>query len=153
MSLESINRLAELTGRANKTIKGRLEPLKPVKEGAAYLYESKEALPLIYDLQTAGDLDITEERARLAHHQANKTALEEAVLKGDLIPAEEVLAQWERLVSGFRAKMLAMPTKTSHLLVNVQEFDEIESILKSHIYEALKELSNEGTNENIKSDI
>lgn len=97
--------------------------------------------------------DIVEERARLAHHQANKTSLEEDVLKGDLIPAEEVLKSWEKMVSSFRAKMLSMPTKTSHLLVNVKEFDEVEVILKTHVYEALKELSNESTDENIKADI
>jgi len=91
-----------------------------------------------------GDYELTEERARLAHHQANKTALEEEVLKGDLIPADEVFAKWEKMVSSFRAKMLAMPTKTSHLLINISDFGEAENILKTHIYEALKELSNEG---------
>lgn len=99
------------------------------------------------------EYDLVTERARLSHHQANKTALEENVLKGDLIPAEEVLSSWEKMVSSFRAKMLAMPTKTSHLLINVKEFDEVESILKTHIYEALSELSNERNQKDIESDI
>ncbi len=90
------------------------------------------------------DYDLAAERARLAHHQANKTSLEEDVLKGELIPAEEVLEKWSKMVSSFRAKMLAIPTKTSHLLINIQEFSVAESILKSHIYDALKELSEQG---------
>ncbi|MCP4077225.1 MAG: hypothetical protein GY744_13710, partial [Gammaproteobacteria bacterium] len=40
---------------------------------------------------STGEFDLTSERARLAHYQANKTSLEEDVLKGDLIPSEQVL--------------------------------------------------------------
>ena len=147
----SISAISDLSGVDRRTIKKRLEDLKPIKKGSSHLYETREALPLIF--LSDDEYDLSKERARLAHHQANITQLESQVLKGELNPADEVLSQWEKMVSGFRAKMLAMPTKTSHLLVNVQEFDEVESILKSHIYEALKELSDEGTKENIKSDI
>ncbi|MCP3850112.1 MAG: hypothetical protein GY694_07755 [Gammaproteobacteria bacterium] len=143
MSLYSISALNELTGIDRRTIKKRLENLTPVIDGSSHKYETKQALPLLYGVDD-GEYDLTEERARLAHHQANKTSLEEQVLKGDLIPAEEVLSKWEKMVSNFRAKMLAIPTKTSHLLINVGEFDEVESILKTQVYEALKELSNEG---------
>ncbi len=52
MSLESINKLSELTGRTSRTIKSRLKNLAPVRQGKgrAHLYESTEALPLIFDL-------------------------------------------------------------------------------------------------------
>ena len=90
---------------------------------------------------TDADFDLSAERARLAHHQANKTALEEQVLNGNLIPADEVFNQWEKMVTSFRAKMLSIPTKAGHLMLNIQEFSIAESILKSHIHEALQELS------------
>ncbi len=93
---------------------------------------------------TGVETDLHTERTRLTKAQADKTELEASTLKGDLIPADEVLSRWEKMVSSFRAKMLSIPTKTSHLLINVGEFDEVESILKTHVYEALKELSNEG---------
>lgn len=140
----SVSAISDLTGVDRRTIKKRLEDLKPIKEKTAHLYETREALPLIF--LSDDEYDLSKERARLAHHQANKTELESKVLKGDLIPANEVLARWEKMVSGFRAKILAMPTKTSHLLVNVKDYDEVESILKSHLYEALKELSHESAN-------
>lgn len=54
MSLESINRFVELTGRTSRTIKNRLKTLTPVKKGNACLYESREALPLIFDLGEDG---------------------------------------------------------------------------------------------------
>lgn len=101
----------------------------------------------------AGQTDLHTERTRLTKAQADKTELEADVLKGDLIPADEVFERWETMVAGFRAKMLSIPTKTSHLLINVSVFDEVESILKTHVYEALKELSDEGNRQNIQSDI
>lgn len=96
---------------------------------------------------TGGDFDLVEERARLAHFQANKTELEAEVLKGNLIHIDKVINEWEKLTSSFRAKMLSMPTKTSHLILNKDDFSEIEAILKTHIYEALTELSYETTKE------
>jgi phage terminase Nu1 subunit (DNA packaging protein) len=143
MSLMSISSINELTGVDRRTIKRRLEDLKPIKEGRAFLYESREALPLLF--LSKDEYDLSKERARLAFWQANKTELESEVLKGELIPADQVWQQWERMVSNFRAKMLSLPTKTGHLLLNIADFEEIEAILKNHVYEALKELSHEST--------
>lgn len=47
MSLESVSRIAELTGMAPRTIKARLARLNPLMEGRVLRYETKEALPLI----------------------------------------------------------------------------------------------------------
>ena len=157
--------LAEILGKSQVTLTSWQSAGMPIKlagkRGTSNQYDTEDVIKWLVSREieklTVTDdgqvFDLDAERSRLTHHQANKTALEEKTLKGELIPAEEVFSKWEKMVSGFRAKMLSMPTKTSHLLVNVQEFDEIESILKSHIYEALKELSNEGTDENIKQDI
>ncbi len=53
--------------------------------------------------QSDGEFDLTSERARLAHYQANKTSLEEDVLKGDLIPSEQVLELLKGVISNARA--------------------------------------------------
>lgn len=97
-----------------------------------------------------GDYDLTEERAKLAHFQAEKTELETEVLRGKLIPADEVLDQWEKLAASFRAKMLSLPIKAGHQLVNLQEYSDIEDVLKSHIYDALNELTYETDTESSK---
>ena len=148
--------LSEILGKSHTTLtswQSNGMPLKLVgKRGTSNEYDTEDVISWlirrdIEKLTVSEDgviYDLDSERSRLTHHQANKTELEELALKGDLIPAEDVLAKWEKMVSSFRAKMLSMPTKTSHLLLNVSEFDEVESILKTHIYEALKELSNEG---------
>lgn len=85
--------------------------------------------------------DYEAERARLTHHQANKTALEEEVLKGNLLKAELVDRVWGDMISAFRAKMLSLPTKTAATLVNEPDIAVIETILREQVYEALTELS------------
>jgi len=143
MSLESISRISELTGKGSRTIKSRLDTLTPVQDGKALKYETKEALPLLYGLDTQGAFDLEQERARLAHHQANNEALKEEVAKKNLIPAEEVLNNWINLVARFKAKMLAIPSKSAHRCAQSTDHHEIESVLKSAITEALNELGND----------
>lgn len=154
-TLVNKTQLAEILGKSQKTLTAWQAHDMPVKlsgkRGTSNQYDTEDVISWlirreIEKLTITDDgrvYDLDSERSRLTHHQANKTELEELVLKGDLIPADEVLNQWEKMVSSFRAKMLSMPTKTSHLLINVSEFDEVENILKTHVYEALKELSDE----------
>ena len=90
-------------------------------EGGAYNYDS--------------------ERARLTHHQANKTALEEQVLGGALIPAETVAMVQTKMLGAFRAKCLSIPTKTAPRVVYLTDLAETEGELRNAIYDALSELS------------
>lgn len=85
--------------------------------------------------------DYEAERARLTHHQANKTELEAQVLKGKLIPSETVERVQGDMVSAFRAKMLSLPTKTAGKVQNLTELAEIEEALRQEVYESLTELS------------
>jgi len=92
---------------------------------------------------TGAAFDYTEERARLTHHQANKTALEEEVLRGDLIPAEEVEQMLTTLVSNARAKFLGLPVKAAQAAIQATEIRDIERDIQALVYEALNEFANE----------
>ena len=87
------------------------------------------------------DLDITEERARLTHHQANIAELDEQVQRGDLIPADVVERVWSDMVASFRAKVLSIPTKAAHQFISLTSISEIQDALKEHHNDALLELS------------
>lgn len=87
-----------------------------------------------------GEFDLTAERARLAHHQANIAALDEEVKRKTLIPAELVKSKWADLVSSFRAKMLSLPTKIAGACVGRDEV-QIESESRQIVNQALEELS------------
>ena len=86
-------------------------------------------------------VDAHQERARLLKAQADKTELEVKTLKSELIPSNEVEAQWAGLVVAFRSRMLGLPTRGAHLAIGHKEFHAIESGLRELVHEALTEIS------------
>lgn len=87
-----------------------------------------------------GEFDLTSERARLAHHQANIAALDEEVKRKTLIPAEQVKMRWQDLIASARAKLLSLPTKIAGTCYGKSERD-IESASREIVTEALAELA------------
>lgn len=105
--------------------------------------ESTEALPVMFGMGKPSDKKTLEtERTRLASAQAEKTELEVQVIKGNLIPSENVEKAVNGMVSAFRAKMLSLPTKAAPSIVVLADASEAEGLLRDYIYEALTELSN-----------
>ncbi len=89
-------------------------------------------------------LDLNEERARLAHHQANKTALEESLIKGEVVQTLDVINTWVAMVGAARAKLLALPVKCASRLVDGLTTDEKKAILEKEVRAGLSELSGSG---------
>ena len=144
MALFSINQFSELAKLDRRTVKARLSTLTPQNgPKGAHLYDLKDALPLLVAKSSDGDYDLEQERARLAHHQANNEALKELVMKKALIPADEVKAGWITLVTRFKAKMLSIPSKMAHQVAQTSDHHEIEQLLRVGINEALTELASE----------
>jgi phage terminase Nu1 subunit (DNA packaging protein) len=81
------------------------------------------------------------ERARLAHHQANKTCLEEDVMRGALVPSEAIGELLESLFIAFKAKLLSLPSKAAMQVVSLADPNEAEAVLRQYVHEALTELS------------
>ena len=141
MRKESITSLSELTGLDRRTVKARLVDLDREEQGTSYLYKSDEALALLYGATKSAELDYQEERARLTHHQANKTELEEEVLRGTLVPSSAIESLLSNIFTAFRAKLLGLPTKAAPQLVIMADVIEAETLLRSFLYEALEELA------------
>ena len=91
-----------------------------------------------------GAHDLTEERARLAHHQANNENLKELERRGDLVSVSEVLATWQDKIAASRAKLLSMPSKLAPAVAISTDTTEVETALRGAIYEALEELAGTG---------
>src|SRR2546425_8690689 len=82
--LLSINQLSELTGRDRRTITKHLEDLHFVDgEKGAHLYESSEALPTIYSVDS-----LESARAKQALSQASLNAVREEELRKERIPIQ-----------------------------------------------------------------
>ena len=88
-----------------------------------------------------GQYKLEAERARLTHHQANKTALEESALKGSLLDADEVKERWSGAVMRMRAKLLALPQKLATKAIAATSVKAIEQEAKKEVFAALEELS------------
>jgi len=86
------------------------------------------------------EYDLVEERARLAHHQANIAALDEKVKAGELIPAGVVLEAWQNIFANVRARLLAIPTALAGTCVNATR-EEVSAAAMKMIRQALSELS------------
>lgn len=87
----------------------------------------------------AGDLNT--EKTRLTRAQAEKTEIETAKLKGELVALAETERAWCALVGAFRAKMITLPPRAATAVMNKTE-KEAEAILTKMVYESLAELSN-----------
>lgn len=81
------------------------------------------------------------ERARLLKAQADKTELEVKAMNGELIAADEVESLWSGLVASFRSRLLALPVRCAHKVMSLKTYQEIESTLRAHVFEALSELA------------
>ena len=86
-------------------------------------------------------LDLTQERAKLAKKQQEKTALQVEEMRGELVPAGEVSREWNSMVANCRAKLLSLPVKAASALVGCDSLPQVQKILNSHITEALSELA------------
>jgi len=138
---QSISELSNLTGMDRRRIRKALADLPSTKGSkGALMFKSEDALPLLYILPGDGDTyDLTAERARLAHHQANKADLECQVLSGNLIEVELVSGIIGDEYATVRAKLLAMPSKAAPLLQGLST-TATRTQLETFIHEALEEL-------------
>ena len=88
-----------------------------------------------------GDLDLTEERARKAKHEADRIEMQNAVTRGDLLPREDVDAAVMGAFARVRARVIGLPTKVAPMVVGMEVPAEIEVVVRKAVNEALKELA------------
>jgi hypothetical protein len=142
--LQSITELHNLTGIDRRKITKKLANL-PSQTGhkGAKLFESSEALPLLYLDPEDAKLDPNKERARLTHHQANIAFIEEQQRAGVLVERDEVVAEVSGAIANCRARLLTLPTKLATMIVGRDSVNEVREVLESGVYDALTELHNQ----------
>lgn len=152
MSLESISRLASLTGVAKETVRKRCEGLK-TKKGPrrAILLESKEALPRILQVKQGGEVEaiFDNQLERLNKYRADHEALKVAELEGKLVRVDAAVATWQYLLTALRAKLLSMPSRLAVQIATMTEAVECQDLIESVVHEALGELSETGLPDDI----
>ena len=86
------------------------------------------------------NLDLTEERARLAKEQADSQEMKNSVQRGSLVQIDDVVDIVEEQFIDLRAKLLGMPTKIAPLVFASSDLREAKSIFEEGVLEALDEL-------------
>jgi phage terminase Nu1 subunit (DNA packaging protein) len=108
------------------------------------VYFEIEVLNRWLDNRSSGELDYTQERAKLTRLQAEKVTLELEQQRGNLLPMELVIAAWQGHIANARAKLLALPPKAAAQVVGMESYLEVEQAITELIHEALDELSTDG---------
>ena len=105
--LVSIKKLSELTGRHRQTIAKILADL-PLVDGqkGAHLYDSREALPLIYAVD-----NLEAARAEQARSQAALNKVREENLRKQRIPIELVIETHDQVLQAMSATLKAAKGK------------------------------------------
>ena len=117
--LLSINQLSELTGRDRRTITKHLEDLRFIDgEKGAHLYESSEALPAIYSVDS-----LESARAKQALSQASLNAVREEELRKERIPIQIALDTMDEIFQAMGAiiKNELSPARVNEIFAKFRE--------------------------------
>lgn len=145
--LWTLSGLAVELGHDRRTLASRLDGLAPDEESqlstgrTSRKWRMARAVAHLYASANPGELDLNAERARLAKEQADKTAMANAVERGELLSAQTVALEWGRLVSNCRAKLLGLPTKLAPQLAHAKTPNACLQLLTSEVHRALHELA------------
>jgi len=115
------------------------------RDGRKQMYWMLDAAPALIPPRTLSPDEeeqyiLEQEKARLTHHQANKAAMEEERLRGDLHKAEDVKAVMADMIAATRARLLNLPPKAAPLCLG-RDLAEIEATLSDLIRDTLLDLS------------
>jgi phage terminase Nu1 subunit (DNA packaging protein) len=87
-----------------------------------------------------GNVDLDAAKLRLVSEQAEKVELQNATVRGELVPAAEVEREWAGILRDVRAAMLALPPRLSSLLPHLSASDI--AMIDREIRDVLTETAN-----------
>jgi len=80
-------------------------------------------------------------KAKRETYLAQIAELEYRQRTGELIPAEEVAAEWERLVMVAKGRLMALPARLAPTLVKLRDMRSVETTIRDEIVAVLRELA------------
>ena len=89
-----------------------------------------------------GELD--RERTRLTKAQADKTELEVAELRAELVRAPVIGLHWQAMVAAMRAKLLSLPSKVAPQVAGPDSLSRTQELIQAVVHEALAEIAGDG---------
>jgi phage terminase Nu1 subunit (DNA packaging protein) len=147
LSLVTLTEVADLTGKAWRTIKqvvssAGIAPAKRTKKSD--LYESGVVLRAVYappEVVDVEDLDPIQEKARKDKESADKLAMENAVRRGELAQRKDVVRFWSDCQAAARAKFMSIGSKLAPRLVNIGDANIIATAIRAEVSAGLAEFA------------
>jgi phage terminase Nu1 subunit (DNA packaging protein) len=150
-------RLAKVFGHSERAITEWQKQGMPIektkaKNGLSNSYNTEDVFQwlLKHHMEKAIPKGLEQENIRFTRARADKTEIEVEILKGTLLPAENVAYAWQNEILNLRARLLALPSKMAPL-VHGKKLADIEELLQRTVYEALTELSQNAEYRDIES--
>ena len=84
--------------------------------------------------------DLNAERARLTAAQAEKTEIDLAERRGELLPVDSVASLWTRVLTDTKTKLLSLPSKLAPQVIGKSR-EEARAKIEHAIHEALRTLA------------
>lgn len=81
------------------------------------------------------------ERARLTKEQADKVAMQNDVLRGNLLDGRAVAEHWGTVIVNAKTRLLSIPTKAAPLLLGAKTMPQAREIVERFIIEVLHDLA------------
>lgn len=122
----------------------------PEKRGQPYKFDTADVFRWLVEREItkrlpAGSelLDPQRERAALDRARRLEVELRLREREGELIPAPAVESEWFRLISTFRQRLLALPSRVSPLVAAESDAAKVHGIIEGLLHECMTALSEE----------
>ena len=132
-------RLSHITGKSLKVIDNWPSQGCPVVEapktrGGDWKFSTSQVFAWLEKRARGDKPDLNVERARLAKEQADAQELKNQVSRGELLPAEVVVAGWESAIGRCRALLLGIPTSAAATIVLLtRQHEDAERAVREHL--------------------
>jgi phage terminase Nu1 subunit (DNA packaging protein) len=149
----SLRQLSDMFGKSERTLRAWLEGLEPAVRGGrgvAHQYYLEDVCRWRFGAASRGaseQLDGPHEKARVDKERADKLEMENAILRGDSLPAAEVEAEWVDAFTQIKTLILAAPRKAAPLVVGMSSMPEIEAVLNDILRDSLIRAAGDGDGE------
>lgn len=131
-----INQLCE-EGILNKVKNGSFQLVPTIRNYIRFLKTKSELESATDDI----DAEFNKEHTLLEKAKREKAELEVSLMKGTVHASEDVERELIKMLSAFRSRVLAIPSKVAPKASATDDITYIEAMLRDEVYNALKELS------------
>jgi hypothetical protein len=142
--LWTLNALAVELGHDRRTLARKLEGLAPDDETAhggrvTRRWRLRRVVEHLYAAPERGELNPAQERARRDAEQADRLAMQNAVMRRELLPREDVVREVGGYIDACRTRLLNLPGRLAAEL-DPEAGRRIEPIARRIVAEAVTEL-------------